>query len=230
MSESQIDSTTLRPAGDPVVRTALAGEVAENSLWSLRELPFSSKVNVRVDADSSAWRSLLESLSLSVPAPNSFHATDTTGVFWLGPDEFLLRSEENAVLAPDVRRGLADEHAGVVDVSDYYTVFRLAIAAGDQSTDTDIDVIVRGHLDVYSDLVAKLSPLDTRAQKFGVQSCAQTRMGDAAVLLSACQPGDAMSTSTVPSARQACDVQVRWSFAPYLWNLLCRAARLPENG
>ena len=62
-------------------------------------------------------------------------------------------------------------------------------------------------------VLAKGSPFDVHPRSFDVGACAQTRFANASILL------------RLVGEAPTFDIQVRWSFAPYLWDYLVDASR-----
>lgn len=93
----------------------------------LRELPFVTMVSVRVDPNGMAAVALERALGTALPrtvgqvAEHGHHF-----VLWLGPDEWLVISEEEpASLHATMSAAVAGSHAAVVDVSSNRTVLEL---------------------------------------------------------------------------------------------------------
>jgi len=160
--------------------------------------PYCVKLNIRGEATNPAFCAAVESVChLNLPlTPNTFHSDEHSSLLWLGPNEWqwrptLVAGEESDpanAFVDKMRSSLSGIHSAVVDVSDYYWLFTM-----------------RGPY-VY-DLLEKGSPLDVRQRIREVGQCAQTRYGNAAVVL------NKLPLATV-------QVQVRWSFADYLWQYL----------
>ena len=183
----------------------------------LSELPFSIKFSLRGDASDTRFTTSVNTLlknaglgDLHLPVePNTVNASDKCSVLWMGPDEWLLRS--NAIQNESPGEDLSEEsfseafsgqHAAVVDVSDYYTVLEL------QSPNA-IEWLSRS---CPLDLETEFPATDSSENSVSLKSaCAQTRMGNASVLL---DKKDA----------ECWRIQVRWSYAQYLWQLLQRSA------
>ncbi len=192
-----------------IAETATPLQQREVSLASgqLRELEQTLKISLRGNASDQQFEQAVKELlsragagNIQLPiAANTTNTTDNCSVFWMGPDEWLFRSEPAATtalssaLAEEVCAGAFSEmHAAAVDVSDYYTLFEL------QSPNALA-------------LLSRSCPLDLEKAFAEAGHCAQTRIGNAAVLLDS----DDVSTWRI---------QVRWSYAQYLWQLLERSA------
>lgn len=115
---------------------AMAEELREASIVGARgvkvsEVPFVTMVSVRVAPDSDAARSLREVLGTGLPGRSGeVAAHGSHSVLWLGPDEWLVVSDESPErLVPRLRATVAaagDGSPAVVDVSANRTVIELS--------------------------------------------------------------------------------------------------------
>lgn len=176
-------------------RTRIAGET------SLIELPWCGKINLRGDSNNSQFVTQVEAetgLALPIEA-NSCTKNDDTTLYWLGPNEWLVHCQladtDNKISR--LKAALSGSHSAIVDVTDYYTVLRLDGADS-------------------SNLLAKACPLDLHPNKFSHGACAQTRFGQASILLHNISHDGSHNGSTA----SAYDIQVRWSFTEYVWDYL----------
>lgn len=178
---------------NPVIATPLKGGSFEIDGLSVNELGFSNKINLRGDFSSTVVNDALSQLtgvgSLDV---NTFASSGGNTVFWLGPDERLLYTNGDPQVMIDQWRSNAG--TGAVDVSDYLTVLQLSGAK-------------------VRDVIASGAPFDVHSDEFAVGQCAQTRFGNASILLS--------NRSATPEFQ----LQVRWSFAEYVFEYIKRVAR-----
>lgn len=182
----------------PVIHTPLqhatfhgAGVVAGESL-------FCAKVVLRASFSDTQVTARLEGavgLPLDI-APNTFAQNEDASVFWLGPDERMVHAygQEPHVLLAGLRDLLPVGRASAVDVSDYYTMIRLA---GTNARS----------------VLASGTPFDVHERHFAEGSCVQTRFGNASILL------------VMQDASPAFDIQVRWSYADYVWRYIRRVAQ-----
>jgi len=165
---------------------------------TLTELSICGKINIRGSVDNAHFLdSATQVFGLDLPLePNTLASSGNSTCYWLGPDEWLLHCliEESDSLIESGLSKLATIHHALVDVSDYYTVLRL------EGPDSEI-------------LLGKACPLDLHLSQFPVESCAQTRFGNAGILLH--RRGKAPFF----------DIQVRWSHAEYVWDYLARAMK-----
>lgn len=177
-----------------VIATPLNAAAFDCDGLVVKELGFINKINLRGDFEESGTSSALTSL-LGMECelkPNTFVSNGATALFWLGPNERLVHTDKEPGNIVSQWRG----HAGTaaVDVSDYSTVLSLS------GTKT-------------RDVIASGAPFDVHPDVFGVGQCAQTRFGNASILLSA--------HADTPEFQ----VQVRWSFAEYVYNYIERVSK-----
>ena len=177
----------------PAIATPLNGVGFETDDLSVSETGFTSKVNLRGDFASPAAVSVLNTL-LGMECdltPNTFVNNGASTLFWLGPDERLLYTDSNPQSVIDAWR--VNPGTSAVDVSDYSTVLRLSGSK-------------------VRDVVASGAPFDVHPAEFGVGQCAQTRFGNASILLS--------NHADTPVFQ----LQVRWSFAEYVFEYIKRVS------
>ena len=178
----------------PVIATPLDGAGFEIDGLTVEESHFTNKINLRGDFDSSTVNSGLSSL-LAMEcslAANTFVSNGNSTLFWLGPDERLLYTDSNPQSIID--RWCESSGTGAVDVSDYSTVLQLSGSK-------------------VRDVIASGAPFDVHPDEFGVGQCAQTRFGNASILLS--------NHAELPVFQ----LQVRWSFAEYVFEYIKRVSR-----
>ncbi|MGI9310893.1 MAG: sarcosine oxidase subunit gamma [bacterium] len=170
----------------------------------LRQLPWRGKINLRGDADDARFhRRVARALEVSADASalprkaNRAAMHDDLTAFWLGPNEWLLHCPPARAdsITRRLREQLAPLHHAVTEVTDYYTVLELA---GEHA----VAALARG------------CPLDLHAREFTPGQCAQSRFGHASILLHKLPPRD--------DAEPLFHLQVRWSFAEYVWAYLAR--------
>lgn len=167
---------------------------------SLSLQPHTLKAIFRGQSTDDGYTSVFEELT-SVKFPRTANAVSMSNelsALWMGPNETLVRFHEpddhDPASVPEfietASARLGDKSAAVIDVSDYYCLLKLQGAASRQ-------------------VLEKGSPLDILSALPDSNCCAQTRLGNAAVLIS--------RSSQV--ADQFC-VQTRWSYADYVWRQL----------
>lgn len=152
----------------PVKTSPLEGLPGCHGGITLTERPFVGKVNLRGEAGDAAFVDAVSGVTGCAPPvePNTVASAGAHSVFWLGPDEWQIHCGEDGQrdLVTRLRDALSDQHAAVVDVSDYYVVMRLA---GGRTRE----------------VLSKGTSLDLHPRAFPPGRCAQTLFGHATVLL-----------------------------------------------
>lgn len=118
-------------------------------------------------ADSSAQPSIEATLGCALPRePNSRSGYNELLVLWLGPDEWLIRTSDNAEIAwaTQLRRAAAETHCAVTPVSDAYTAFEIS---GPEAC----EVLRQG------------TGIDLHPRSFGLSRSARTRFAKTRALL-----------------------------------------------
>jgi sarcosine oxidase subunit gamma len=115
-------------------------------------------------------------------------------LFWLGPDEWLLKTAGGTgeTIEASLRDALADKHFSVVQVGSGNTTFSVQGAAA-------------------ADLLSRGCPLDLHASSFPAGSLAQSHISKANIVIYCLQ------------VQTSYEVTVRRSFAEYLFKWLCEA-------
>lgn len=183
------------------VRTALSEAAPLNGTHSLAEIPLNGKINLRGNPDDPAFLQAIESrLGIGLPIEaNTLTASDGKCVFWLGPDEWLI-------------------HLPLEKLEDMMQSLRAALTDQHHAlTDvSDYYSVVQLSGPQARQVVRSASPLDIRAQNFKQGQCAQTLFGHASILI--------WPIDQIPSY----GVQVRWSYAQYLYDYLADSIRNTE--
>ncbi len=177
------------------LQTPLNGQTFSIEGLSLNEMPSCSKISLRGDA--AQLSSAIESVAgvPSVSGANRFCTASDNTQFWMGPDERLMYS--NSPDAAALVQSLKQQlPAGKSAVADVSDYYTVLRLSGDKARD----------------VLASGTPFDIHPDNFKQGDCAQIRYGNASILLSRV-------------AESAYDLQVRWSFAEYLWKYLCKVAR-----
>jgi sarcosine oxidase subunit gamma len=172
-----------------------ASASAVSGQFAIREVPFQSQVNLRVDAAASGAK-VASVLDCELPlAANTWNAGGEYSALWLGPDEWLVVAPEghNDALGADLRMALAGVHHSVTDLSANRTIIEIS--------GTDARVVL-----------AKGCPLDLHGTAFKPPQCAQTLLAKSQMVLQCVD------------ARPVFRVFVRISFAPYVAEWLLDAA------
>jgi len=162
----------------------------------LDEVALLDMVNLRGDASDAAFVQAIQSatgLALPVQA-NTASVSGDRQLFWLGPDEWLLKlpaGQGDAVEAA-IRAALVGKHISVVQIGSGNTTFTLQGPAA-------------------ADLLSRGCPLDLHARSFPDGSLAQSHVAKANVVL------------LCVKAETSYEITVRRSFAEYLFKWLCEA-------
>ncbi|WP_242538908.1 sarcosine oxidase subunit gamma [Trinickia acidisoli] len=173
-----------------------ADQALQSKLFRLRERPFLDLANVRGDARDGAFVAAVESvIGARLPTkPNTAVRGSEYEAIWLGPDEWLVRSNEARVpeLEGKLRTAFGTLFASAVDVGSGYTVLE---ASGERVR----EVIARG------------CPLDLHPQVLQRGQCAQSHYFKASIVL-------------IPTAYDTFELVVRRSFADYFCRIMLDAA------
>ena len=155
------------PLADYAERLTTLYQTSGGSL-SIRELPFLTQINLRVDSgDAAVMRRLSDSLGPVLPmTPNTVTLAGDRRALWLGPDEWLVVGPENHQNAINeaLHVGLDDAFGSIVDVSANRTVLE-----------------IRGVR--ARDLLAHGVPVDLDLRSFAGNQCAQTLLAKAQVII-----------------------------------------------
>lgn len=173
----------------PVKAGPLAGLPAAYGGITLEDRGFPGKVNLRGNAASEKFAAAGgEVLGCALPVePNTVASGGDLTVFWLGPDEWQIHCPEDA------------QHALVRDLQE--------ALAGQHSAVVDVSdyyAVIRLSGDKALEVLSKGAPIDLHPRAFPAGACAQTRFGHATILLH-------------KIGEDCVDLQVRWSFAEYVW-------------
>ncbi|MEQ8666494.1 MAG: sarcosine oxidase subunit gamma family protein [Rhodospirillales bacterium] len=209
MADSGFDVNNPKPV------SPLSGLISPVGGISLTEVPLVGKINIRGDSDDPVFaKGVAEAVGVRLPtAPNTVSERPGTGlpdaeatehragpghnvIYWLGPDEWLVHTPPNGEGA--LVGTLRDKLSGVhAAVTDVSDYYVVIDLAGRHAR----DVLMRG------------TPFDVHADVFKPGQCAQTVFVKASILLHC--------MTDAPSYR----LQVRWTYAQYLWNYLATVAR-----
>ncbi len=195
--DNQADATESGKAGDTVYTVTPFATIkqpltsdVENPAVSLVALPHCVKINLR-GQHTNCSEVIAAATGVELPdVPNTCKHGAQGSWFWLGPDEWQFRTQGDQ--ATSLVNALREALLGIhSSVVDVSDYYALMSLQGS------------AHLDV----IEKLTPLNIRLLLAESQQCAQTRFANAPVLLHRADP------DTV-------HVQVRWSYAEYLWTYL----------
>ncbi len=149
-----------------------------------------SLVNIRGSAKDETFRKSVQ-FATGVALPRKANSVESVGerrIFWLGPNEWLVRAEDGAssAIVDALRTSFAAQHASAVDLSESRAIITIA---GPKARD----------------FLARGISIDLHPRAFKVGECAQTGMSRCNILLHL--------TSDQPSF----DLYVLRSFSDYLW-------------
>ncbi len=99
----------------------------ENNNITIQELPFISKINLRIDPNNKDYMSICgRILKVILPLkPNTYSKNEDTKVLWLGPDEWLIINENENNIFFELNDKLNKIENSVTDVSENRTTIRL---------------------------------------------------------------------------------------------------------
>ncbi len=185
-----------------IMRTVLVDSAALNSEHLLAEQPLCGKLNLRGNPEDSAFIDAVEQvLGLALPlVPNMVGSAAKKTIFWLGPDEWLLHLPLEET--DETREALHD-----VLANQHHAVTEVS----------DYYTVIHLSGPQAREVIASGSPLDIRPNHFNAGDCAQTRYGHASILLWPLDEAPAFG------------LQVRWSYAKYLYDYLSQSIRNAES-
>lgn len=164
---------------------------------SIREQPFVTQINLRVDPrDELVMSRLTSQLGFGPPlTPNTVASAGDRRALWLGPDEWLIVGpvDQSAAIQQALRDGLDDASASIVDVSANRAV-----------------IVVEG--DRARALLSRGIAIDLDPRAFTPARCAQTWLAKSQVIIERRSRDDAFQ------------IYVRCSYARYLADWLLDAA------
>ena len=193
-----------RVAGQPWQESPLAGvgelmkkhAASRSKKFHLREKAFCDLVNLRGDVRDAAFVSAVQGVTGCEPPakPNTVARGNGYDVLWLGPDEWLVRSQQAQAPVAEEKlvAALQGQFASAVDIGSGWTVLEI-------SGEKVRDVIARG------------CPLDLHPRALAPGQCAQSHYFKASIVL-------------VPVAGDTYEIVVRRSFADYFVRIMLDAA------
>ena len=139
----------------------------------VREAPLATHLRLRGDPEDAAFLSGVESV-LGLPLPTqtcTYIRNGKLGLYWLGPDEWLLLAQDNKALGYEqaLREGVPG-HVAIVDVSGGQTLVNLSGVGVD-------------------DILKKSGSYDFHSSNFGSGRCVQTTFAKATALVARCENG-----------------------------------------
>ena len=193
-----------RVPGQPWQESPLAGvgelmkkhAAAASKKFNLREKAFCDLVNLRGDVRDAAFLAAVEGVTGCRPPAKANTVARGNGydVLWLGPDEWLVRSQQPQAPVAEGKlvEALQGQFASAVDIGSGWTVLEI-------SGEKVRDVIARG------------CPLDLHPRVLAPGQCAQSHYFKASIVL-------------VPVADDTYEIVVRRSFADYFIRIMLDAA------
>ena len=93
-----------------------------------QELPYVSKINLRLDPNNNVYMSSCgKILGAVLPTkPNTYVQNEKVKIIWLGPDEWIVINDQENELFIKLKNELGDLEASVTDVSENRTIIRLS--------------------------------------------------------------------------------------------------------
>lgn len=183
--------------------SACAARKPVKGLHTLHELALCGKLNIRGDAGNDQFGgAILSVLNLDLPiSPNTVSEADSRRLYWLGPDEWLLHCDlDRAQALGNSLREACGELHAAITEVSDY--YTVLQLVGPQA----------------EQLIRKGCPLDIHPDVFAANDFAQTRFGHASILLHKLDDG------------QTWNIQVRWTYAEYVWDYLVSGmAALPNS-
>jgi len=136
----------------------------KNFVIEIQELPFVKKINIRIDPnDKNCVSSCSKILGTMLPSKaNTYSKKEKVKIIWLGPDEWLVVNDDDAM--SKLQNKVGDLEANITDVSENRTIIR-----------------IRGK-EIYV-LLSKFLVLDLEKNLSSNLSCAQTLFVKVPVLL-----------------------------------------------
>lgn len=186
----------------PVKHTPLSDLPQSSAGIELSERAFIGKVNLRGDPEDMEFASNVErALGIALPlVPNTVCTSVEYSVFWLGPNEWLIHCAEDRQ-AETEQKLRRSLNGRHVAITDV----------------SDYYVVLRMTGDKALEVLSKGTPFDVHPTVFNPGACAQTFYGHATILLHCVDRGPTF------------DIQVRWSFAEYLWSYFIDGAKEYEG-
>jgi sarcosine oxidase subunit gamma len=177
---------------------AFAKAGATPAAFAIRELPFTTQVNLRGNASDAAFAAAVRgAIGCELPREANTHAVGPDiAAIWLGPDEWLVVAQAGRAdaISASLRQALAGKRHSVSDVSASRTVIEIS------GSDARL-------------VLAKGCPLDMHSSSFAPPRTAQTLLAKANVII--------QCMDAAPRYR----LFVRSSFASYVAEWLTDAAR-----
>ena len=188
----------MAEAFQPVKYSPLTGLALPAGGIELSERSYIGKVNVRGNPEDAAFTAAVQKvLGMKLPlVSNKTTSSEKYTAFWLGPNEWLIHCEEDK--QTDLVAALHESLQGQ------------HVAVTDVS---DYYLVIRITGAKAREVLSKGTPFDVHKSVFKQGDCAQTCFGHATILLHCVDENSVF------------DLQVRWSFAEYVWAYLVDGTR-----
>lgn len=161
----------------------------------LRQMALCGKLNIRGNSEDSALSDALKSaIEIDLPGINGVSERKSNRLFGLGPNEWLLYCDLDQV--EQIGAAISEQMG-----DRHHAVTEVS----------DYYTVIRLRGPDAESLIRRGSPLDIHPDKFQSGDMAQTRFGHASILLYKQSDGESW------------DIQVRWSYAEYVWDYLVSA-------
>ncbi len=181
------------------IQTPLASiEPVELAGTRLAELPLCGKITVRGDSNNKGFVAAIKKVTgLTLPIEaNTYNTKGDSVLSWTGPNEWML-------------------HCALDDCLTLISELRLALGGQHAAIVdvTDYYTLIELSGPLARKIIANGSPFDTHPSQFTSGQCTQTRYGHAAILM------NQMNDDPIYH------IQVRWSYAKYLFTFMHDALR-----
>lgn len=183
------------------IRTALSNVTVIDGENTLCELSLCGKINLRGNTkDEDFCQTVATIFGLALPvAANTCTANDVYQLFWLGPDEWMI-------------------HLPLESVEQCLAALKNSLATQHFAATevSDYFSVIQLSGEKAREVIASGSPFDVRPQHFKPGQCTQTHFGHASILL-------------WPKNAQSYCLQVRWSYAQYIYAYLSESIHNAEQ-
>ena len=107
---------------------SINNNIIEHLEIKIQELPYVDKINLRLDPNNNDYMSICSKiLGAVLPIkPNTYVQNEKVKIIWLGPDEWMVISDQENELFIKLNNELGDLEASVTDVSENRTIIRLS--------------------------------------------------------------------------------------------------------
>lgn len=192
--------SNMTPKFDPLTPEDISTPLALDNFISdgllMQELSLTGKISLRGDCSNPAVAAAVNDI-IALPTDiqaNTFTRNEERSIFWLGPNERMIYTN-----LASVDKCITDLYRQLPEKTSVVEV-------------SDYYTVIRLSGEKVRPVLASGTPLDLHRSVFSKGQCAQTRFGTASVLLSV--------YDDIP----VIDLQVRWSFAEYVWKYLRKVA------